>query len=1111
MDGITYINGNSSITLTAVDPVVQSTASGVAFTEFKVDDGTFTVYASTSLSINGLSFMITAEGRHVIEFRSGDNAGNLEIIKSTVIYVDNTPPAAPLTALANGTNPSPWSGTGIYSVSITTPSDASGISKAYIKACSPPSYSSDGTVFTPETGTGGFSASCLADGENAAYTWLEDNVGNSGYSSPAQLTLRLDRQSPVSGAAAPSIAGAPFQVSFTAEDGLSGVEKTVLWHRNRDYGVSWSSGSFVLAGASGSFSFVPAVLRGNFEFYTQSFDNVGNYETAPGPDTAPKAATSFSVPAPVISNVNYSEVSYDRATVSWETNEDTTGTVEYGTSTVLGMSYRDGNMSRSHRIVLPGLTSPTRYYFRVTAVNGPGVAAVDSARSFTTPANVTLATDIFGAVDYNQPITVAITNPEVSSITFTIGGQTVTQAVSTSAPVQIFIGTAAAQGGTQTFSLVLNDYTYQTQFTLDPATRTVRLARLVIDQGGIMASWNSGMADMTSGQEVQDAMYSPTGKVYTGYYAGIDPAAPEAVTDLSASSGPGRGEISLVWISPGDDANAGTAMKYDLRWSLLPITASNFNAAAVVPDTPLPLVAGTKQRAVITGLADGTSYYFALKAFDELMQESFSNTASARTRIYDGAAPVIAVSSPSAGEKYYAGGAPVRPVFSVMDDQDPGPEVMAVIMQREDRGSPTGARPSSMTVVSGQEIEPLLMDDGLWELVIEARDWNNNYSSAATGMFEVIHDTNAPETKYEVSGTKYENGGITYINADSGITLSAVDPVINGVASGVLKTEFALDTTTYQTYFSSFTLAEGTHTLAYYSTDNVGNTEATVISTVAVDATAPETGLQITDYQSPVTTSPVNGIVYINGNSSITLAAVDPSVNGAASGVSKIELAVDTTTYRTYLSSFTLSEGTHVISYRSIDNVGNIEAEKTVYFNVDNAAPVSTAAIAGTAGLNGWYNSSVEVTIVSTDSLSGIAGSSYSLDGGAFAVYNTPFMVNGEGAHTVKFKAADNVGNAETERTLTFWIDVTTPVVAAAASPSADANGWNKEPVTVTFTGTDTVSGIAYCSPQAVIGVEGSSRTVSGYCSDYSGLSHRHYAAGHSGFGFAGRERRRLE
>ncbi len=124
---------------------------------------------------------------------------------------------------------------------------------------------------------------------------------------------------------------------------------------------------------------------------------------------------------------------------------------------------------------------------------------------------------------------------------------------------------------------------------------------------------------------------SPSGTTLTA----PDTTAPAAITDL-AVTGAGVAEVTLSWTAPGDDGATGTATAYDVRVSTSPITTDvEFQAASpVTTGVPAPAAAGTVQNAQVTGLAQGTTYWFAIKTRDEVNNWSgLSNTASGTTAV----------------------------------------------------------------------------------------------------------------------------------------------------------------------------------------------------------------------------------------------------------------------------------------------------------------------------------------------------------------------------------------------------------------------------------------------------------------------------------------------
>jgi hypothetical protein len=100
-----------------------------------------------------------------------------------------------------------------------------------------------------------------------------------------------------------------------------------------------------------------------------------------------------------------------------------------------------------------------------------------------------------------------------------------------------------------------------------------------------------------------------------------DNTPPDRVNDLSARPGNNAGEVILSWTAPGDDGYSGTAAQYDIRYYIFEITDSNWNFATQIQNAPLPQPGGTKQTWTIpsnVGLIPGATYYFALKARDEV-------------------------------------------------------------------------------------------------------------------------------------------------------------------------------------------------------------------------------------------------------------------------------------------------------------------------------------------------------------------------------------------------------------------------------------------------------------------------------------------------------------
>ncbi|WP_143318301.1 hypothetical protein, partial [Clostridium sp. HBUAS56017] len=125
----------------------------------------------------------------------------------------------------------------------------------------------------------------------------------------------------------------------------------------------------------------------------------------------------------------------------------------------------------------------------------------------------------------------------------------------------------------------------------------------------------------------------------------------------------------------------------------------------------------------------------------------------------------------------------------------------------------------------------------------------------------------------------------------------------------------------------------------------------------------------IIDEKAPVTTSnaPTN---WSKDDVTVNLTATDD-----ISGVAKTFYSVDDAGYQEGTTFTVANEGTHKISFYSVDATGNTETANTAYVKIDKSAPVTTS----NAPTN-WSKDDVTVSLTATDTLSGVAKTCYSID-----------------------------------------------------------------------------------------------------------------------------------
>ncbi|MCK5582253.1 MAG: hypothetical protein KAI33_00605, partial [Elusimicrobiales bacterium] len=216
------------------------------------------------------------------------------------------------------------------------------------------------------------------------------------------------------------------------------------------------------------------------------------------------------------------------------------------------------------------------------------------------------------------------------------------------------------------------------------------------------------------------------------------------------------------------------------------------------------------------------------------------------------------------------------------------------------------------------------------------------------------------------------------------------------------------------------------------------------------------------DNVPPITKYRVEGIgyseegnTYISSKSSISLTAYDPIVYSTSTGVKQTGYRVEglgDSSEKILISSGIYSEpinlgeeGKYLISYYSVDKAQNAEIEKSTEIYIDANAPITTMVVDGERiGDSEWYSSSVTLSLVSTDSLTGVKKTRYMVKSKEHGVngeeeifissgiYKEPIIISGEGALTFSYWSEDNVGNIEivdSDNMAEYKIDTQPPTV----------------------------------------------------------------------------------
>ncbi|PRY39747.1 cupredoxin domain-containing protein [Umezawaea tangerina] len=299
-----------------------------------------------------------------------------------------------------------------------------------------------------------------------------------------------------------------------------------------------------------------------------------------------------------------------------------------------------------------------------------------------------------------------------------------------------------------------------------------------------------------------------------------------------------------------------------------------------------------------------------------------------------------------------------------------------------------------------------------------ATDRAGNTSAAGSVSFRVVappSDTTPPVVSADVSGTKDSSGN--YVGKAT-VTITATD-----ADSGVASREYLTHSGAWTVYTAPFEVTEvGSHMVHFRATDRAGNVSSEGMVSFTVVAPQPS------DTTPPVVSAAVTGTKDSSGNyvgkATVTITATD-----ADSGVASREYQTHSGTWTVYTAPFEVTEvGSHMVHFRATDRAGNVSPEGMVSFTVvapqpsDTTPPTTSAVVSGTTTPSGAYVDRATVTVTATDAESGVRLVEVAVDGGAWAPYSAAVVVTVLGAHTVRYRATDNAGNAAAERSVTFTV-----------------------------------------------------------------------------------------
>lgn len=207
-----------------------------------------------------------------------------------------------------------------------------------------------------------------------------------------------------------------------------------------------------------------------------------------------------------------------------------------------------------------------------------------------------------------------------------------------------------------------------------------------------------------------------------------------------------------------------------------------------------------------------------------------------------------------------------------------------------------------------------------------SEDFAGNLESVATLAARV--DNSPPMTQLSIGEPKAEGEGlfvtsstlIAWSGTDRGVTPVGLDSTALRISNGGWSD--------WDSPRSPFRLTgqDGVRYVEYRSADRLGNQEEVRKATLVLDNTPPSTVL------SPTTGPFAETAVFM-------LLAED-----AGSGVGATEYRIDAGGWTNHSGGFTLAAGRHLVSFRSVDRLGNLEPEQTLELSVDGPRPATASS-----------------------------------------------------------------------------------------------------------------------------------------------------------------------
>jgi hypothetical protein len=516
----------------------------------------------------------------------------------------------------------------------------------------------------------------------------------------------------------------------------------------------------------------------------------------------------------------------------------------------------------------------------------------------------------------------------------------------------------------------------------------------------------------------------------------VDTTAPTAPTSVYSTTHnvntPSNNTVITMTGSGATDASSGLG-----GYSVL------FNTSSTSPADTVRDVVGSTFTATSTALADGTSYYFHVRAID-LAGNAGSDVVSGPYLIDTLAPASPTVTSSQATSSAWTPNTSLTFTWAAPSDAS-GISGYSAVFDDIQNTIPPASNPTTATSASFSGI-----GDGTHYFHLRALDGAGNWGSSY--LFTLLVDSSAPVAPTVSSSTHPDQNQWSTNNLPS-FTFSGSD------LSGVTGFSYVLDQsagtvpgTTVQvtgasaTYTAPSALPEGLsyfHVRARNGSNLFGDTYSYLIR---VDRTAPNVAPSATSTSHQVNTPSNNQVLQLAWTSApgsdaySGIGGYSVAVNTSSGTAADTTLDLSGTTYATNLSS----EGSYYFHIRALDKVGNIGPDTVLGpFVIDLTGPPAPS-IASTSHTDSVWSSNPNATFaLASSDASGIAGYGVVFDETAgtippqtvttsTGIYTKNAIT--DGTHYLHVRAKDLSGNWSGASLFTVLVDSTAPSAPAVSS-----------------------------------------------------------------------------